>query len=94
MTLFFSPPTIDEAPLGLGRLHERYKLKKGITVVQLFDGSYEQGRYFENDFLLSCKNVWLGGHVYEVSPDQASDLGLHGYSSYLFDENGLPVILR
>jgi hypothetical protein len=77
----FTPPTVDEAPASTGRLLFRYKLRRGITVIQNQDLTFTQGRYFSNDELLAARAVYLGGHVYELSANEETALRNAGYGS-------------
>lgn len=82
---FFAPPTVEEGPAGGGRLFYRYKLTRGVTVVQREDGSFYQTRFPDNETeLLVARKVYLGGHVYRLSAEEVTLLTEAGYGDYLY----------
>lgn len=82
---YFAPPTVEEGPAGGGRLFYRYKLTRGITVIQREDGSFYQTRYPDNETeLLVARKVYLGGHVYRLSAEEVTLLTEAGYGVYLY----------
>lgn len=69
----FTPPTVDEAPAGKGRLLYRYKLKRGISVLK--NGSvYSLVRTPSLDECNLADIVYLGGHQYEVTLSEKAAL--------------------
>lgn len=67
MTLYtFRTPTIDEGPLGNGRLFTRFKMKKGISIVRS-NGAYAQVRVLDADNFPSYSEIYYGGAIYTVS---------------------------
>lgn len=62
----FKTPTIDEGPLGTGRLFSRFKLKRGISIVKI--GSvYSQTRYLDADNFAGYSEYYQGGGTFTVS---------------------------
>lgn len=82
-TYKFTPPTYDEGPMSWGhRLFQFYRVTRGWTVVKTSTGDYVQTRYFSNidPLILNAEMVYVGGHTYPVSSDEASALEAAGYT--------------
>ena len=62
----FTPPTVEEGPIGDHRLFQFYKLDRGITIVQNANGDYLQIRYPVDDSLDNYPQVYRGGYQYTV----------------------------
>jgi small ligand-binding sensory domain FIST len=76
---YFTPPTVEEGPAGLGRLFDRYKLTRGITVL-VTGGVATQTRYPNLDELDAADYFYLGGHRHEVSAEERTILLANGYT--------------
>lgn len=79
----FNPPTIDEGPVADGPLFSRYKLRRGITVIKNQDDSYSSVRFPWLGDLEAAKEVYLGGHVYFVTSEEATALTAAGYGDFI-----------
>jgi len=79
MAYYFIPPTVEEGPAGYNKLHVRYKLTRGITVIKE-NGVYRQTRYPYIDDLKFAQAYYLGGHKYEVTSAEKADLEAAGYT--------------
>lgn len=67
MTYAFSPPTVEEGPAGGGRLFFRYRLTRGVSVLEGPPGTYRAARFpTEDEIAASQPHFFQGGHVYEV----------------------------
>lgn len=75
----FLPPSIDEGPLGLGRLFYRMKLGRGISVLKI-DGVYYEIRTPSQDEIALADIFYQGGNVHIVSDSEAVDLTNAGYT--------------
>lgn len=78
MAYYFTPPTVDEAPAGLGRLFYRYKLARGITVL-INGGVATETRYPNLTEVEEADYAYLGGHTYEVTAAERTILTTNGY---------------
>lgn len=79
---YFTPPTVDEGPLGPDRLSQFYTLPRGITVLKN-DGVYEETRYPLANEVRDADAAYVGGHVHEVSAEEAASLIAAGYEDYI-----------
>jgi hypothetical protein len=79
MAFYFLPPTVEEGPAGYNKLHIRYKLTRGITVIKE-NGVYRQARYPYIEELQNAEAYYLGGHKYEVSVAEKASLEAAGYT--------------
>lgn len=77
-----SPPTIDEAPIGGGRLFAFFKMPRGISLLVTGETVTEK-RFPSQDDLEACDTYYLGGHVAELTEDEAQVLIDAGYSANL-----------
>jgi hypothetical protein len=62
----FKTPTVEEGPIGEGRLFSFFKLDRGITIVEKLTGGYTQIRYPVDDSLDTYPQVYRGGYEYTV----------------------------
>lgn len=62
----FTTPTVLEGPIGLHRLFYFYKMDRGISIVQMADGSFRQIRYPVDSDLQNYPQVFRGGYNYTV----------------------------
>lgn len=74
----FKPPTVREGPAGGHWLFRRYYLDRGISVLKV-DGEYYEVRTPSQDETALASIVYLGGHEYEVSDEEAAELIAAGY---------------
>lgn len=66
-TYAFTPPTVEEGPAGLDRLFYRYKLSRGVSILEGPPGSYRAVRYpTQDEIAASQPHFFMGGHIYEV----------------------------
>jgi len=79
MAFYFTPPTVDEGPAGYNRLHFRYKLKRGITVINE-GGVYRQARYPSLIELNAATKYYLGGYRHLVNAAEKASLEAAGYT--------------
>lgn len=78
----FTTPTVEETPAGGGPLFSRMTLNQGVTVL-CTQGVYSSYRYPSQGEVLAAEEVYLGGHIYEVSDSIAARLTTAGYGDYL-----------
>jgi hypothetical protein len=76
---YFEPPFVIEGPAGQNKLHQRFKLKRGITVIKE-NGVYRQTRYPFINELNAAQAYYIGGHKYEVSAAEKASLEAAGYT--------------
>ena len=79
MAYRFTTPTISEGPAGEGRLFERFRLVRGVTVLKI-DGLYYELRYPSSEEVESAEQAYIGGYSYEVSAAEKADLEAAGYT--------------
>ena len=70
----FNTPTVEEGPAGGARLFYFYKIDRGISVVRLDNGIYQQIRYPQDEDLLNYLEVYRGGYNYTVDDDTKARL--------------------
>lgn len=67
---YFVTPTVDEAPMAWEIPLSRYKLTRGISVLEYAPGQYELSRYisytYENELLAAGLAVFRGGYQHIV----------------------------
>lgn len=81
MTKYYvTPPTLQEGPAGGGRLFIRYKLERGISLVNN-DGVWSETRFPTEDVMKAASQFFLGGRTYEISLDTYNSLIAAGYSA-------------
>lgn len=76
---YFEPPFVLEGPAGYNKLHYRYKLRRGITVIKE-NGVYRETRYPYIDELNAAQAYYLGGSKYEVTSAEKASLEAAGYT--------------
>lgn len=94
----FSPPVIDgtspiyvrgndpvfPVPRLSQKLFRHFKLRAlGQTVLKATDGTYETVSYPEQDQIDAAAIVYLGGHIYEISDEEADELTDAGYGDWI-----------
>ena len=78
MPFTFTPPVYLAAQQNSGILFSRYKIPRGYTIIKR--GSlYEQVETPGNDAWDDADMVYQGGHIYEVSAEEAALLVAAGY---------------
>lgn len=68
-TWTFRPPTVDEGPVSWDdRLLLRYKLARGISILEGPPGTYRAARYpTQDEIAASAPGMYMGGHEYVVT---------------------------
>jgi hypothetical protein len=74
----FITPSIEEGPLGPGRLFGRYRINRGVSVYK-YAGEYYEMRYPTEDDINTYATFYVGGHEYIVDDAEAADLIAAGY---------------
>ena len=82
MPYMFRTPTVLEGPIGSERLFQFYQQARGVTVLK-YEGEYFQMRYPSEDDFVEAEAVYVGGHEYVVSDEEAADLTDAGYGDNL-----------
>jgi len=63
----FRTPTVDEGPVSWGDpLLNRYKLARGITILEGPPGTYQAVRFPTQDEIAAATNAYQGGHEFIV----------------------------
>jgi hypothetical protein len=78
MPFTFTPPTYLAAQQGSGILFSRYKIPRGLSVIKR-GSSYETTETPSVDVWLEADMVYQGGHIYEVTAEEAALLVAAGY---------------
>lgn len=78
----FTPPTVSETPAGGGKLFERYRLDKGISVL-IENGVVRLARYPSQDEIVACDGYYLGGYVHTITDEEADVLRAAGLGEYI-----------
>ena len=79
MAYRFRTPTVSEGPAGEGRLFSRFRLVRGVTVLNI-DGEYYELRYPSSEEIAEADVAYIGGYSYEVSEGEKVDLEAAGYT--------------
>lgn len=79
MAYRFTTPTISEGPAGEGRLFERFRLTRGVTVLKI-DGVYYELRYPSSEEVEAAEEAYIGGYSYEVNATEKAALEAAGYT--------------
>lgn len=76
---YFEPPFVYEGPAGYNKLHIRYKLRRGVSVLKE-NGVYRETRYPYIDELNAAEAYYLGGSKHEVTLAEKQSLEAAGYT--------------
>jgi len=79
MAYRFTTPTVSEGPAGEGRLFERFRLVRGITVLKI-NGEYFEIRFPSQEETQAAEIAYIGGYSYEVSEAEKASLEAAGYT--------------
>lgn len=86
----FSPPVVYQSLVtpktrGVARLLFRHYrgIPTGVTVIRRANGTYYQKQYPRDDELSSASRYYLGGTVYPITEDEATELTAAGYGGYI-----------
>jgi hypothetical protein len=77
------PPVIKEGPVADGPLFSRYKLYRGISIIQDADGSWRTARYPAQTELETALRVYMGGRMYPLTSDDRAMLISAGFGDYI-----------
>lgn len=88
----FKPPHYKVGPADPKgeRLWLYFKLDKGISIIKGWDGTYTQAEYPSTDDFNNNAFIFLGGHEYVVSDDEATALTAAGFTDLTSDPDGIP----
>lgn len=84
MPWFFAPPGYDQKPVRTHRLLTFYNFPYAFSVIKYADGTYATViapsiDQFDDPAIAF---IYQGGHVYEVTPQEAAALTAAGYQPY------------
>lgn len=82
MAYILNPPTVDETPAGFGRLFWRYRVARGDSLL-VYGTSVTRTRTPSVQECEDADYVYLGGHVYDISPEERNILVDAGYGAYI-----------
>lgn len=77
------PPVVKEGPVADGPLFSRYKLYRGISIIQDADGSWRTARYPAQTELETARRVYMGGYTYPLTSDDRTMLIDAGFGDYI-----------
>lgn len=80
---FLHPPVVREGPVADGPLFSRYKLYRGISIIQDPDGSWRTARYPAQTELEVALRVYMGGRMYPLTFDDRTMLTAAGFGAYI-----------
>lgn len=83
MTYILHPPVVKEGPAGEGPLFSRYKLYRGISIIQRIDNSWYTTRYPAQTELEAAQRVYMGGHQYVLTQTERDLLVAAGFGDYI-----------
>lgn len=73
----FTTPTVDEAPFAWNPLHERYRMPRGVSVVEVAPCQYEQIRYDAYTNEIGAVNLPPNPNAQDTAFWPAERAGLH-----------------
>lgn len=78
---YFTPPTVQRVPESArgDRLWCRYSIPVGLTVLKSASGGYSTVEHPSTEQIDAAAITYLGGHVYEISAEEAASLTAAGY---------------
>jgi hypothetical protein len=79
VTYLLVPPTVDEAPIGIGPLFSRYGMPRGVSLLVTGNTVVEQ-RWPDQDQIAAADVTYLGGHEYVITDAAAQILIDAGYA--------------
>lgn len=84
MPWFFTPPEYDQKPVRTHRLLTFFNFPNAFSVLKYADGTYQTVLSPSIDQFSDPSIVFIyqGGHVYEVSAQEAAALQAAGYQPY------------
>lgn len=86
MTARLNLPTVEEGPAAEDGLFVRFRIPRGISLLLRQDGTYLLTRYpWQGDVNASLR-AYLGGHVYELTPEEVTSLTDAGYGEYITED--------
>lgn len=77
------PPVVREGPVADGPLFSRYKLYRGVSIIQDADGSWRTARYPAQTELETALRVYMGGRMYPLTSDDRAILIAAGFGDYI-----------
>ena len=75
-------PTVKETPMAWNRLHMRYGIHRGITIMKV-NGVYSTYRYPSQTEVLEAEEVYMGGHEYFIDEATKDALTAAGFGDYI-----------
>lgn len=75
-------PVVREAPAGLGRLAQFYKLNRGVTLL-IHGTDVTAAQSPTDEQVVSADYVYTGGHEYDITDVEAAILYAAGYDDLL-----------
>lgn len=79
----FRPPVVEEGSSGAGRLFNRVKLRRALTVLRNHNGSYSTVRYPPLVQIENSAAAYLGGHEYVIDGPTVVELTAAGYGDLI-----------
>lgn len=79
MAFYFTTPIVNEGPAAYNTLHYRYKIKRGVTVVN-YNEVYYETRGASQEELAEATKYYLGGMTYQVTAGEKASLEAAGYT--------------
>jgi hypothetical protein len=77
------PASIQETPAAINRLHARYGIHRGISIIKRSDGTYYSTRYPSLTELEDALDYWLGGYKHILTASEAAALTAAGFGSLI-----------
>ena len=73
----FTTPTVAEAPFAWNPLMERYRMDRGVSIVEVSPGQYEQTRYSAYTDEIGAVNLPVNPNEQDTAFWEAPRAGLH-----------------
>lgn len=73
----FTTPTVEEAPFAWNALMERFRMRRGISIIEVSPGQYEQVRYDAYTNEIGAVNLPVNPNEQDTDFWPAPQAGLH-----------------
>lgn len=95
-TWIFTTPTVSEAPFAWNALHQRYRMDRGVSIVEVSPGQYETIRYDAYTNEIGAVNLPPNPNAGDTDFWPAPQAGLHyfrgGYQHIVDDATKADLI--
>jgi hypothetical protein len=80
------PDSVQETPVAMDRLHIRYGIHRGISIIQRQDDTFYETRYPAQTELEESQRFYLGGYIHLITDAEAAALIAAGFGDLIAQE--------